>query len=865
MPSKFSLFKSNRSQASLTGQPERGDDDDQLRQTLPPESDAAPARWSPGFPQLGPRSPLPNTFPNPSPTSAEFDLLQTSDYIERTPRTALPTRSQSQRYSRASYKDLSLSAAEDPFSRSTQDPDSSTHPTEQKRSKRSFFGLGHHSSSASSSKESSPLIGGDQFRQGQTSTPSHHNTALGRSVSLRRRDGRSPQIDSGPFKLQQARIPPRASSRLPAPGEVDEHEDLDHYLTKPPQLQLPPSNEDYANQGFYRQQPPRLDTEQAYQDQQRQQPREHSTPDSPERYRQLQYQQDLPQQHRQASFQSTLSNTQTHNPHRTESPAYQQRQDIILNRHRSQLQQYQAYDPQLATQPLHQQPGPPTGLPPQSRQSPELSLPNMQSGQTKENSNLQPFPQGSQGVSQPPTPGLSPFGTPSTPAPQGQIFRGTVQQQVTNEQGREAAQSRSNDGGNGDVAQLADRHAELQAKYLKVKKLFFDRGVQIQQLQNVIANQRMSLSRTSLDDNEYATRFNRLDGAINNFSFNIRKDWKLIPPWLQPVVSQDAIRTGTKEMTTIGRTFISHWIYNEVFDRHFHPAIEPSLSTQLKIIEKNLWRFAPPAHSKEEEEAITSRIANWRFATIDGLRESLNAPAIDYKAQLTTSLVEKLTASLQMNLNDPPPPGLEGGISMIIELAIGIASNLPLESRDIYVKYFMPGNPITQELMRIETSLPSLQGSPSVADALASEAAGNEKASASGTETSTPLQRRDSGTSDAESASLKGETPSSRKKGGILGGLMNKKSSQQSTHSSSPSSSSGQAAGTSEAKYQTSNAGLNNASHASQSSSGSSTVDKEGGGAGNFGSNESQKVRFSPFMAIGIRGKGVLVQAPVFV
>ena len=66
-------------------------------------------------------------------------------------------------------------------------------------------------------------------------------------------------------------------------------------------------------------------------------------------------------------------------------------------------------------------------------------------------------------------------------------------------------------------------------KYRKVKKYYFDKDAQVQQLQNTLAHQRLSQSRTSLDDNEYSNRFQRLDGAINNLAFNIRRDWRSIP------------------------------------------------------------------------------------------------------------------------------------------------------------------------------------------------------------------------------------------------------------------------------------------------------------------------------------------------
>ena len=232
---------------------------------------------------------------------------------------------------------------------------------------------------------------------------------------------------------------------------------------------------------------------------------------------------------------------------------------------------------------------------------------------------------------------------------------------------------------------------------------------QVEQLQNAIANQRLSRSRTSLDDNEYATRFGRLDGAIGNLSFNIRKDWKTVPAWLQPVINEDACAKGTKEMTVVGRAFISRWIVDELLDRYFHPGIEPNLSVQLKLIEKNLRRMAPPAHSLDEEEALLSKISAWRLTTIDGLPD-LQYPTQEshYRAKFTVMLNEQLTSTLRAHLNEPAPAGLEGGISSILELAVGLAANVHLESRDVFVHYPIPGTMIALEKVTLETGLPPL-------------------------------------------------------------------------------------------------------------------------------------------------------------
>lgn len=246
-------------------------------------------------------------------------------------------------------------------------------------------------------------------------------------------------------------------------------------------------------------------------------------------------------------------------------------------------------------------------------------------------------------------------------------------------------------------------------KYRKVKKYYFDKDAQVQQLQNTLAHQRLSQSRTSLDDNEYSNRFQRLDGAINNLAFNLRRDWRSIPPWLAPHVNRDAATQPTKEMTAVGRACISRWLVDELLERYFHPSLEPSFSAQLKIIEKNLRRFAAPTPSEEEKDSLLARISNWRLATLDGLQEVLSSSqAAENRASLTDSLVEKLIASLSMMLKEPSPPGLEGGVSMIVELAVGIAANLPLESRDVFFEYVTPGVLVQEAWMKIEVGLPAL-------------------------------------------------------------------------------------------------------------------------------------------------------------
>ena len=246
-------------------------------------------------------------------------------------------------------------------------------------------------------------------------------------------------------------------------------------------------------------------------------------------------------------------------------------------------------------------------------------------------------------------------------------------------------------------------------KYTKVKKYYFEKEDQVKQLQNSLAHQRLSQSRTSLDDSEYTTRFNRLDGLVAQLAFSIRKSWRTVPTWLASSVNKDAVATGKQEMTAAGRAFISFWLVEEVFDKFFHPDLEPTLSAQLRTIQRNIRRYAPPAQTAEEEEYLTAKVVNWRLSTLEGLQESLrSAQCANNRAHLTDQLKDHLVQSLAVHLVDPPPSDLEGGVHMIIELVVSIAIHLPLESRDVQIEYFMPGYSIMQDHMKLETGIPPL-------------------------------------------------------------------------------------------------------------------------------------------------------------
>ncbi|KIX94826.1 uncharacterized protein Z520_09516 [Fonsecaea multimorphosa CBS 102226] len=458
-----------------------------------------------------------------------------------------------------------------------------------------------------------------------------------------------------------------------------------------------------------------------------------------------------------------------------------------------------------------------------------------------------------------------------------------MSQQAASDQGRSTPPPRSReDISQLDYNQLLQRHEELQAKYSKVKRYYFEREAQVTQLQNTVANQRLSMSKTSLDDAQYTARFERLSQAINNLSFNIRKNWRAIPPWLRHVCNQDAHTVGTKEMTAIGRACITRWLYESIFQHTFHPSIEPSLSAQLKHIEHNLRRggHAGTLLTDEQRDDLTTKITTWRLTTIEGLQDVLNSQQAEHYAEtMNKHYTHQLTESLKANLTDPPPPGLVEGVGMIVGQAIGIASNIPLESREICIEYFMPGTPVNETYMKIEPQIVALTNPGSdermlqqqAAQAKAQEQAraqeeGDEMSTAStddaprdrdveaeireaaGKAASQAAQppgaggqqgRNESGPGISSQASVKGSGEKHSKKSSFLGGFVNKKPSISARGESRP-----------EVAPSTGNEGEDSRGHVRNSMAVDPTQL-----APQPGANEG-RIRFAAFVAVEVRGKG---------
>ncbi|KAK3065501.1 hypothetical protein LTS18_006212 [Coniosporium uncinatum] len=486
------------------------------------------------------------------------------------------------------------------------------------------------------------------------------------------------------------------------------------------------------------------------------------------------------------------------------------------------------------------------------------------------------------------------------PGAQGQPFRGQSQalQQQDADMGRSTP---SNDVSEDDAKDAYDRlqkeYRELREKYQKVKKYYFEKESQVHALQNTLAHQRLSQSRTSLDDSGYTTRFERLDGLVAQLAFSIRKDWRRIPEWLQMGVNRDALATGKQEMTVVGRAVICKWIVDEVFDKYFHPDLDTSLSMSLRSIQRDIRRLAPPFQSAEEEENLSSKVIAWRLATLEGLQDQFRGPLpAEHRQKLVAQLNEKLIAHLKSLLQDPAPPDVDGGVFMIVELAVGIALHVPMESRDVVIEYYHPGTIIVDEKMKTETGIPPLKEPMMVemgmsdAPAAAVNAQQQQQQTDRASLKSTASDFKDNATThSADSSSVDGtpnsaaSTPLSGGGGsgttktssrGILGGLMGtRKPPQGQPQGSGPPQTQNNASSVAVAKLGAGEAGGSQSSLATStvagnqkapgSAGGTGGEDDVGGGGGTGGG--VRRVRVAVGLGVQIRGKSVLNRAGVFV
>lgn len=368
-----------------------------------------------------------------------------------------------------------------------------------------------------------------------------------------------------------------------------------------------------------------------------------------------------------------------------------------------------------------------------------------------------------------------------------------------------------------------------------MKRYYFEKEAQVQHLQNTVAHQRMAVSRTVLDDNEYANRFGRLDGAIKDLAFAVRKDWKTLPSWLSGFVNEDAAAVGTKEMTAIGRALMSRWLADEVFGRYFHPVLEPSFSRSLKEIELNLRRQQGMTATEEDKENAIARISNWRRTTLDGLEDRLIGPAADdFRTQLIDNLVDGLVKALTDHLQSPPPPGIENGARMIVENAVGIAEKIPLESRDLCVDYLLPGTVLHEPTMKVETGIPPLtNASPPENIAVRSSVDQERPADHPGAED--PDLDSSSGSTNPDAA-----TPGREQRvRSVFSSLMGRKQQQQGSPPTAPG----------------------------PGGAGDSVRPTTAGADDRAGAPPQPRIRFSTFITADVRGRGpvnVLIKAPVY-
>ena len=273
-------------------------------------------------------------------------------------------------------------------------------------------------------------------------------------------------------------------------------------------------------------------------------------------------------------------------------------------------------------------------------------------------------------------------------------------------------------------------------------------------------------------------------------------------------------------MTGVGRAVITRFLVDEIFSKTFHPGLEGELSMSLKNIEQNIRRFSPSLNNQEESDALTAKVVQWRLATLDGLRDVLgSAESEEHRKQFARLATTNLTANLMNFLSEPAPSGIEDSAHMIVELAVSIASNLPLESRDISIVYPMPGDLLQPFIMKVEGGIPTLENP--------------------GAETSSEVDASSTGSGDKDEPSAKESEKADAKAA--------RKEKTKSTSGMLQAMMGGSSAGAGAKKAA--------APTGETSSDGKSKASTDDG---------TQKVRFAGFVGIEVRGRQMLSKAPVW-
>ena len=165
---------------------------------------------------------------------------------------------------------------------------------------------------------------------------------------------------------------------------------------------------------------------------------------------------------------------------------------------------------------------------------------------------------------------------------------------------------------------------------------------------------------------------------------------------------------------------------------------------------------------------------------------------------------------------------------MIVELAVGIAANLPMESRDVFVEYVYPNSRIDENVMKLESGLPALTNpGEGIAEDSASRSSLDKDHPDGNDGSSMQESIEDAEREQKEAQQQQQQAQAQKKKGSMFGGFMG-----------------GKKAGAVP--------GGSGVAVAQQQQQLAKEKEKE------------ERVRFCAFMAVEVRGRSVLMKAPVW-
>ncbi|KAK9480853.1 hypothetical protein V1514DRAFT_324641 [Lipomyces japonicus] len=227
-------------------------------------------------------------------------------------------------------------------------------------------------------------------------------------------------------------------------------------------------------------------------------------------------------------------------------------------------------------------------------------------------------------------------------------------------------------------------------------------------LESSLAHQSIDRNRTLQDDSVYVAAFENINGSLKSIAYKYRENWVSLPEWISSVKNVKTI--------PLRRALLAKWIAEDIFDVYLHPALDIETSVTLKKIDKSFGQRNP------------REVAIWRQNTVKnlipeevtgqqgsyGTLEALPAFA-RHRAAVLESFANRFSRFWDPKLLDPLTKRISSfpeDLILVVDEILKLLASMSLETRNIIVKYYNPGEVFNPEYMSVDDETdPPVNGS----------------------------------------------------------------------------------------------------------------------------------------------------------